>query len=253
MDSADDAPRGASPNAPWYERAFRSSYLGLYAHRSATAARKEIAGLAAALALSPASHILDLCCGAARHSIALREQGFHPVGLDLSLELLEQAARSQMRVARADMRRLPLRSASFDFVLQLFTSFGYFESEEENSAVLAEVARVLHSGGRSVLDLMHKQYVLDRLVPRSEELRDGELWIQERTYDASRRRVEKRVRRRFKSGGAEEWTESVAVYEPSEITALLAAAGFEVEAIWGSLAGGSFDADADRMVVISRR
>ncbi|MBK9384890.1 MAG: class I SAM-dependent methyltransferase [Planctomycetes bacterium] len=197
--------------------------------------------------------LLDLCCGAGRHGAALARRGFAPVGLDLSAALLSRARAQGLRVSRGDMRALPFAGESFELVLQLFTSFGYFEQDAENAAVLAEIARVLVPGGRHVLDLMHKQRVLAALVPRSEELRGEVRWIQERSFDPVRRRVEKRVTRIDAADRRDTWCESVAVYEPAEIAVLLAAQGLRVEALWGDFDGRPFDLDAPRMIVVARR
>lgn len=212
-----------------------------------------MAALLAALELARPTRLLDLCCGAGRHGAALARRGFDPVGLDLSPALLLRARAQGLRVSRGDMRALPFADASFELVLQLFTSFGYFERDVENAAVLAEVARVLAPGGRHVLDLMNKQRVLASLVPRSEELRGGVRWIQERCFDAARRRVEKQVTCIDAAGRHDTWRESVVVYEPAEIAALLGTQGLQVEALWGDFGGRPFDPAAPRMIVIARR
>ena len=89
--------------------------------------------------------VLDLACGTGRHTEALRGRGFRALGVDLSLTLL--ARRPGLPRVGGDMRRLPFAGGSFDWVLNFFTSFGYFESERENFRVLQEVVRVLAPGG----------------------------------------------------------------------------------------------------------
>lgn len=246
--------RGADAgDEPWYVRAFGARYLDLYAHRDDSAAAREIAGLLRALGADGRPRTLDLCCGAGRHSAALAALGLRAIGLDLSPALLRRARALALEVVRGDMRRLPFRAGCLDLVLQLFTSFGYFADEAENRAVAAEVARTLAPGGRYVLDLMNKGRVLRELVPRSEERRGQDLWIQERRYDRARGRVEKRVERRDAEGRSETWTESVAVFDRTEIEALLERVGLRPTCCWGDFDGRAFDADSPRMILVAAR
>jgi len=128
---------------PWYVEAFREGYLQLYPHRDLGAARREAAFL---VARGLRGRVLDLCCGFGRHTLALREQGFDAIGLDLSPELLAHAAQGpgwellRGRLLRGDARVLPFAERSFGSLVNLFSSFGYF-GEEGDRQVLREIAR----------------------------------------------------------------------------------------------------------------
>nr|MBI4881530.1 class I SAM-dependent methyltransferase [Planctomycetota bacterium] len=240
---------------PWYLSAFDDGYLERYAHRDAAEAERQIAALAGALPLRAGERVLDLCCGAGRHFAPLLARGLVPFGADLSAALLRAAAQgaAALRLCRADMRRLPFAPASFDAVLQLFTSFGYFQDDQENRLVLAEVARVARPGARYVLDLMNAAHVLRTLVPRSARTRgDGALIEERRWFDARARRMEKRVRLTPPGGAASERAESVRVFALDEIARWLEAAGFALLAAQGDYAGAAYDAaDSPRMVLIA--
>ena len=130
--------------------------------------------------------MLDLACGAGRHTAALRRRGYRALGVDLSLTLLARMRRGLPRVA-GDMRRLPFAAESFDWVLNFFTSFGYFERERENFRVLEEIVRVLAPGGRFLIDLMNPEPVLADLKPREVQELDGGRRVEiERWYDAGK-------------------------------------------------------------------
>lgn len=221
------------PAQPWYRRAFQEEYLELYSHRDLSEAARAVEFLTAALALSPALRLLDLCCGPGRHLFFLHGRVGQACGLDLSRVLLARAAEHlrsgfpaegnpapapppPASLIQGTMSRLPLASASFDRVVNLFTSFGYYEDEARNRQVLREIARVLRRGGRFAIDHINREALLARLDPRSERrLPSGALLIEERQWDAAARRIRKRVTRLAEDGSQGSWHESVRVYEPA--------------------------------------
>ena len=117
---------------PWYERAFEADYLARYAHRSDALARIEMPFVFDALKLPSRPVVLDLCCGAGRHSrvLAQKMKRGRIVALDLSADLLrfgtqqkKSKAAAPIGYVRGDKRVLPLASGRFDGVVNLFTSF----------------------------------------------------------------------------------------------------------------------------------
>jgi SAM-dependent methyltransferase len=239
----------------WYRRAFGRFYLEVYAHRDDASAGAEASFALRALGVGPGARVLDLACGAGRHARSLAAQGARVTGADLSPELLSEAARrgGGPMFARADMRALPFRAA-FDAVCLFFTSFGYFEERGEDERVLAEAARVLRDGGGLLLDLPARSRVIADLVPESEEAREGFRVVQRRWMTGDGLRVEKEVRVLDGAGRpAAHWTESVRLYAPEEIEAMLRAAGLAVEARYGDLCGAALGGAAPRFVTVSRK
>src|SRR5436305_12430325 len=114
---------------PWYEDWFGEEYLELYSHRDASEAEEHVDFVERYLTLPRPRAVLDLACGAGRHTAALRRRGFRTLALDLSLTLLARMrARGLPRVA-GDMRRLPLTAGSSGWVLNFLISFGYFGAD----------------------------------------------------------------------------------------------------------------------------
>ncbi|HEX9942002.1 MAG TPA: class I SAM-dependent methyltransferase, partial [Thermoanaerobaculia bacterium] len=148
---------------PWYKEWFGEEYLELYSHRGESEAEEHVDFVERYLGGPRPRAVLDLACGAGRHTAALRRRGYRALGLDLSLTLLARA-RGLPRVA-GDMRLLPFKAGSFDWALNFFTSFGYFEGERENFRVLEEAVRVLTPGGRFLIDLMNPGPALANLKP----------------------------------------------------------------------------------------
>ncbi len=172
------------------------------------------------------------------------------MGFDLSLTLLAQNA-DLPRVA-GDMRCLPFADRTFDWVLNFFTSFGYFESERENFRILEEMVRVLAPGGRFLIDLFNIDRVLATLEPRETREINGRRVEIERWYDARSRRINKQIRVHAADRPTRSYLESVRAYRRDEVTNGLEWAGLELEAVYGGFDGEPFGGDSERMILVGR-
>ena len=156
----------------WPELAFSELYSDLYSHRDDESARRETDMLLDLLGCEGSARILDAACGDGRHLASLLSRGLDAFGIDLSPSLLRRAAgRGQLagRLARADMRSIPF-VGSFDIVVNMFTSFGYFLRDEDNRAVVLQLAGCLVPEGRLVYIYELSQtveYALFTTVPDS--------------------------------------------------------------------------------------
>ena len=159
----------------WYQKSFGNDYLIVYKHRDLQGAYHEVKKMIDWLGLKQAAEVLDLCCGMGRHSMALAEFGYDVTGVDLSEVLLNEAVKldegKQVTWLRGDMREVPL-DRQYDAVVNLFTSFGYFDEDEQNEKVLHEIHRLLKEGGRFIIDFLNPVYVQTNLVPQSERMEE---------------------------------------------------------------------------------
>lgn len=258
-------PSSPPPERPWFETAFGADYAARYAHRNDTQAGADIRFLLALLQLPANAPVLDLCCGSGRHLRVLIELGLQAVGVDLSADLLALAQADGLPVTQADMRRLPQANGQFAAVFNLFTSFGYFD-DAENLAALSEMSRVLAPGGHLVIDVLNPTATLTQLQPHTEKAihwhcREkkaprGARLVERRRYNPVNQRLEKTVRLLSADGSTleNECVESVRVYFAHEWAGLVAAAGLELQAIYGTLEGAAFDElTSPRQVVIMVR
>jgi SAM-dependent methyltransferase len=238
---------------PWYVRAFATEYLQLYAHRSPEQGREQVAQMLASGLLPATGCVLDLCCGAGRHLLPMREAGLQALGLDLSMQLLQAGGLAGIAV-RANAIRVPFADGVFDVVTNLFSSFGYFPDDAAHHAVLAEVARVLKPGGRFILDHMNAEVTIRELERESVDQREGLTLKQKRRYDAESRRVIKEVEYQPQGEQPRHWFESVRLFKPAELDGFLAQAGLTVKARYAGLDAAPFDeSESARQVVLAER
>lgn len=197
------------------------------------------------------SLVLDLACGNGRHAHALEAAGAIVTGVDLSMIQL-QAARQRgiRRLARADMRYVPIRSGVMDAVVNLFTSFGYFDRDEEHAMVMAEIARVLKPGGRFAMDFLNAPRVRATLVPRDERVVNGRRVVQERSISDTGRFVVKHI---FLEGESEPYVERVRLLTRDDIERMAQAAGLRPEGAFGEYDGAPHSEQSTRFMLIARK
>ncbi len=244
----------------WYEEAFGRDYLALYPHRDIAEARADVAAIIDLIAPPKDGSLLDLCCGAGRHLVALHEEGFTDLtGIDLSQHLLDVARRrldakgaSKVRLLRSDMRHIPYRG-QFETILSLFTSFGYFSETTADAAVLRVACNALLPGGTLLMDTLNRPWTIEHLSPRSEESLEGAAVLITRAISPDGLRVEKEIHVEPKGEPSRVYRESVRMYTADELRALLEGAGFADVRFHGALDGRPCDADSPRMIAVGHR
>jgi cyclopropane fatty-acyl-phospholipid synthase-like methyltransferase len=151
----------------WFENWFDSDYYHLlYNNRNEAEAEVFISNLIDNLVPEKGTKVLDLGCGKGRHSIYLHSKGLDVLGVDLSENSIAMAKKSEsqhLKFRTGDMRD-PQGKEEFDYVFNLFTSFGYFESDLENIKTLQSIFLSLKKGGKLVIDFMNAEKVKSNLV-----------------------------------------------------------------------------------------
>jgi SAM-dependent methyltransferase len=240
----------------WFASWFDSPYYHhLYAHRDVAEATRFVDALIARLQPPRGAAVLDLGCGTGRHARRLADAGLDVTGLDLAGESIRTArahAHDRLRFARHDMR-VPFGAGTFDCVLNLFTSFGYFDRAEEHLAVVRNVATALKSGGVFVLDYLNVRRAEAELKPSETIERDGVRFRISRRSDAAHIYKTIAVER---AGGrtAAQYEERVAKFSLEDFRLMLALYGLTVTAVYGDYDLGSFDAGSSpRLIVVAKK
>lgn len=238
----------------WFVTAFGWLYPLIYSHRDDRSATAEIRNLVEVLGMTgQKARILDVCCGGGRHTAELARLGFEVTAVDLSSVLLEKAAeRAELsgRLVQTDIRALGV-AGGFDWVTNLFTSFGYFTDEAENALALQEMVRVLKPGGRIVMDHINRPVLEANLVKEDSLTREDMTIHQRRRIENDR--IIKEIRVERADGESHAWCENVRLYRRGEMEELFQAQGLRDIAFFGTFDGKPLAEDSPRMIVTALR
>jgi len=244
---------------PWHEQdAFWDAFgPAIFDRQRRALAPEETEHLIQLLELQPGQAICDLCCGVGRHSLELAGRGFAVTAVDRTEWYLEQArsvAKTEgleIEFVHEDMRDF-CRPEAFDVVLNLFTSFGYFDVQRDDRHVIENAHHSLKGSGRFVLDLMGKELIGRIFVPREWHPVDGGMMLEERKIVDDWTRIENRWIL-VKDGQSREWTFSHRLYSAAELRGLLEDCRFSETHVYGGLDGSPYDEKAERLVIVARK
>ncbi len=233
----------------WFQEWFGEEYLQLYPHRDELDAGLMVALIQRTLPDQDPDLVLDICCGAGRHALAFRDRGFRPIGADLSAHLLERARETaHVPLVRADLRALPFRPGSVGLVVNLFTSFGYFEHDHEHLAALREMIAPLRSGGWFVIDYLSADQVIGTLTAREETTLGDTPVVIERWLEGGVRFVIKTIT----TPDGRQFLERVRLYPPAELIAMIEQAGGRVRHQFGDYDGALPGPDQPRVIIFAQ-
>lgn len=236
----------------WYKNWFNSPFYPiLYHNRDARDARLLLDNIIERLAIHPDSRILDLACGRGRHSIYLNMKGYDVTGLDMSKTSILEASQNvntKLRFLVGDMRFIPY-SGQFDYVLNLFTSFGYFEDEADHLRTLESIRESLKPGGTFVLDFFNASKLLSNLV--EEETKE----VQGIKFHIARSLVDNKIRKQIEFEHEDRdfyFEESVEAFTLADFQSLLSKAGFTLKETFGDYELNPYsEKDSERIILIA--
>lgn len=208
-------------------------------------ARQEVEFLISVMNLPSGSRILDLPCGTGRHSQIFAEQGFEVTGVDISpacIEIAKKDFSSNAKYLLGDMQSLAAFRNQFDCVLNLFSSFGYFATDEENDAVLRGMADTLRPSGKLVLNLVNRDFLLSIYKPSFWFKSGPILTVNAGNYDSKTHYNESYMTLKNEETG--ETTLSyhrIRLYSAEEIVSLMKRNGLTDIQVYGDFYGNEFD------------
>lgn len=243
----------------WYESFFGEDWLALATAVPEERTRAQVDFVLEALAPKPDAAVLDLACGHGRHAIELARRGYRVTGIDISQPSLvvarERAGAAGVEVlfTDSDMRRIPFQDY-FDAVINMYTAFGYLESDAEDQKVLDAVARALVPGGAFLIDTINPGGLAKTFTPRSwEALADGTLLLEDRTFDAASGRSLATWTFIHPDGSRSSQAHTLRCYTLVELAAMLGRAGLAVERAWGDFDGSECGIASRRLIVLARK
>jgi ubiquinone/menaquinone biosynthesis C-methylase UbiE len=248
---------------PWYKDFFDKWYLDLYQDSprfKKSYIKKEVAFVKRVLDLPKGAKILDLCSGHGRHTIPLAEAGYQMTALDLNkkaLNILENEAEKQgldIRIIQSDMRKIPFQN-EFDAVINMFTSFGYFKNDKENSKVLEQVVKSLKPGGKFLLDIRNGDLVINYTPLRYWYKTKDYFVLEERRFNQKTRQETVNITIIDRNGKNYSAKYTTRLYSSTEIKKILKKAGFsKIIRLYGNTTEiQKFTPKSPRLVILAQK
>jgi SAM-dependent methyltransferase len=247
----------ANDKTPWYERDELWERFGqvMFSEQRMEMTSKEVDKVIELLEVSTEDEILDLCCGIGRHSNEFAKRGYKVTGVDRTrsyLEIAKGTAKNEglsTEFVLMDMREF-VRENSFDVVLSMFTSFGYFEDDSEQMTVLNNVYKSLRPGGRFIIDVMGKE-ILARIYQEADWSEgDYGIYLERRKPIDDWGKFHNAWILITEDGIRHEWNVTHFIYSATELKSLLRSAGFSDVRAYGGLDGSTYDNTARRLTVV---
>jgi len=238
----------------WYKDWFNSPFYHiLYKNRDLKDAKLLIDNLIKYLNPSNEAKVLDLACGKGRHAIYLNQAGFDTIGLDMSINSINEAKifeNEKLKFIVGDMRAIPFQN-EFDLVFNLFTSFGYFDNQEDNIRTLQSVFSSLKNNGTFVLDFFNTNKVIKTLI--TDEVKVAEEIAFKINRKVADNIIIKTIHFEFE-GEVYSFEERVEALTLSDIQGFAEKSGFLVTDVFGSYQLEDYHAEqSDRMIFIMKK
>ncbi len=247
----------SSDEIPWYEDEEFWKMYPLFTDKKLKEAGEEVEKIISLADLDSDIKVLDLCCGIGRHSIVFADRGYDVTAVDITEHYLERAREKgeeksvEIEFIKEDMRKFK-REGEFDIVLNLFTSFGYFEDNDENLQVLKNVYKSLKPNGKFILDVLGKEVIARIFKGKEWKEINGDIWLFERNIKKDWSRFEDNMMK-VVNGDVKEFNTSHWLYSAKELKDMLEGVGFTSLDVYGNYDGKPYDEEADRLVVLAEK
>ena len=203
-------------------------------------------------------YILDAGCGIGRHSIELARRGFKVLGidtnqkyLDLALEKAKALSLDNVNFSLMDMRNLN-EEEMFDGVINLWSSFGYFD-DDTNEEIIKNFLKAVHKNGKVIIDIENRDYILKFFVRETfKEKEDGIFILERRKFDPVTSVVNTH-RYIIGNGLRKEYLRHIRIYSLTEMINIFRRAGFKEVEYFGNYNGEKFYTDSERIIIVGTK
>jgi len=244
----------------WYKDFFDEWYLKYWVQPiSPQRTQREVDAIIRFLNLEPKDKVLDLCCGQGRHSLELSRRGYQVVGYDLSETLLEESRKLakeeslSVEFVKGDMRELPF-AGEFAGIFNYYTAFGYFESDQDNQAVLNAAAKALKPAGRFLLDYPCLEGRMKNWMKQEFfEYADGTIMLHNIKHNVFQQTIENDVLYITKDNHRHRTGFTLRHYYGRELQQCFEKAGLKVVSAHGDLEGTTLSNSDTRILVLGEK
>ncbi len=240
----------------WFRDWFNSPYYYLlYADRDEKEAEAFIGRLLDYLQPAAGSTLLDVACGLGRHAKILAAKGYDVTGIDLAPNSIAKAlesANDHLHFYEHDMREL-FWINYFQYVFNFFTSFGYFDTDRENSNAIRTMVQALQKNGTLVMDYLNGTYADQHLIADSEKTIDGVRFVINKHCD-DKHFYKKITIEDPAQPGSIQFTERVARLSLQQFTELFSRHGLEMQAVFGDYELNAYDEqESARLIMVAKK
>jgi SAM-dependent methyltransferase len=206
----------------------------------------------------PEMKVLDLCCGVGQHSLEFARRGYIVVGIDTTQMYLDHAERDadkenlQIEFICEDMRSFKYEN-SFDIIINMSSSFGFFEDNNDQMLVLENIYSSLKSGGFVIFDMTGKELIARDFVHRVWKSGEYGYALYEDIPIDDWSKMKHRWTYISKDGVVKTWESTSYIYSAEELKMMLNETGFKNIQVFGNLKGAEYDHKAQRLVAIGRK
>jgi SAM-dependent methyltransferase len=234
----------------WFSTWFDSPYYHiLYKNRNEEEAQVFMDNITNYLNMPENGTILDLACGKGRHSIYLNKLGYQVTGVDLSensIAVANESSNESLRFKTHDMRE-PMNE-TYDAVFNLFTSFGYFDTFEDNIKTLKAIKDSINEYGFGVIDFFNTDFIIENLVAEETKEIDGITFNIKRFVE--NQKIIKEIRFEDK-GETYNFTEKVSAFTLADFESMMEVAGIYLLEIFGDYKLKKFyKTQSERLIMI---
>ena len=241
-------------NEEWYKEWFDSTYYHiLYKDRDYTEAEKFISNLIHHISPKINANLIDVACGKGRHSLFLNKQGYTVDGFDLSKNSIESAKKFEnenLNFFVNDIRN-PLKVNYYDYAFNLFTSFGYFDGENENQKAINAISESLKTNGTLVLDFMNVNKIVKNLIPSETKTIDNI------TFNITKNVIDGYITKQIDfitNNNNYSFQEKVKVISHNTFKSYFDKANLKIESTFGDYNLNPFDLEnSDRLILIAKK